>query len=170
MQRRLKIEKMSKKKAKYLVSKKGVISTIYDSQVESSKRRGHRPPEYSKQDLSEWLMSQVDFHKLHSEWVNSKYLSRLKPSVDRKHDDIHYCMSNIQLMTWGENNDKPHKLRGKKVQQFTKGGELIAEYPSLNEAGRQAKIHPRGISFSCSGERETAGGYVWKYKEGVQND
>ena len=92
--------------AKYQRTKKGVIGTIYNRQTRSSKSRGHRPPEYTKKEFKEWIVSQTLFHELYDEWKQSGYLKRLKPSVDRKCDDIHYCMNNIQLMTWEENNAK----------------------------------------------------------------
>ncbi len=91
---------------KYQRSKKGVANVIYNSQRLHSKKRGHRLPEYTKQELKEWLYSQKLFHELYLEWVNSGHKRRLKPSVDRKHDDVHYCMSNIVLITWEENNSK----------------------------------------------------------------
>ena len=73
------------------------------------------------------------------------------PSVDRIDDNIGYTISNIQLMTWGENDKKAHddmrdgKLIGgnknKPVLQFTKDGKFIAEYISQNEASRQNEIN-----------------------------
>ncbi len=93
---------------KYQKTKKGVIGLLYNSQKKHSKTRGHRPPEYTKQEFKDWIVSQTLFHELYDEWKQSGYIRRLKPSVDRKYDDIHYCMSNIQLMTFGENNAKPN--------------------------------------------------------------
>lgn len=50
---------------------------------------------------------------------------------------------------------------------------FIAEYPSYREAQRQTGIN--SIDVVCRGERQkgrkqkTAGGYIWKYKEDVQD-
>ena len=108
---------------KWKKTKLGIISVIYSNQKIHSKTRGHRPPEYTKQELKEWLFSQPKFHEIYSEWVNSNYKRRLTPSVDRKHDDIHYCFSNIQIITWYANMQKVNvgtflhgydKRRGKK--------------------------------------------------------
>ena len=160
---------------KYFKTKIGVCNQIYSSQKSSSKKRDHRPPEYSKQDFKEWLFSQTLFHELYEEWVQSGYKRRLKPSVDRKHDDIHYCMKNIQLMTWGENLNRhsiarmdgisghggePHTP----VVQYTKDGEFVEEYISQREAYRQTSIATSHICSCCKGKRKTTGGYVWKYK------
>ena len=160
----------------YLKTKDGLISNVYSNQKTSSKRRGHRPPEYTKQELKEWLFSQKLFHELHSEWAQSGYLKRLVPSVDRKHDDIHYCMKNIQLMTWEENEQKGHDdmRKGilkhghnpqKKVCQHTIDDEFIAEYHSMNEAERQTDIAQGSISRCCNGKLKSAGGFKWRYKQ-----
>ena len=53
----------------------------------------------------------------------------------------------------------------KKVLQFTKSGEFIKEWPSMNEASRQLKISCCNICRCCSGIRKSAGGYIWRYAE-----
>ncbi len=96
----------NKRAKKFKRSKSGVISQLYSAQKASSKKRGHRPPEYSREELKDWLYSQSLFHELYSEWVQSGYIKRLKPSVDRDRDETHYCFSNIRLCQWQENNRK----------------------------------------------------------------
>lgn len=44
-------------------------------------------------------------------------------------------------------------------------GQVIAEYPSANEAARQTKLYQGGISMCCRGECKTAYGYKWQYKK-----
>ncbi len=158
----------------YRRTKIGVISKMYGSQKQRSKTRGHRPPEYTNVELREWLFSQTLFHELYSEWSASGYKQRLIPSVDRKCDDIHYCMSNIQLMTWGENKAKGHKdMRTGRlkcgvtsqtiVKQYTKKGVFITKYHSLMEAERQTGVNNGNISLCCSKKIKTAGGFKWEY-------
>lgn len=60
------------------------------------------------------------------------------------------------------NHNKPKKS----VLQFTKEGELIAEYPSTREAERKTGYSQSSISKCCKGKYKSAGGYIWKYKEG----
>ncbi len=159
-------------KKAYTRTKKGLLNRIYSAQKSSSKDRGHRPPEYSKQELSDWLFSQTLFHELYDEWVRSDYEKRLKPSVDRKHDDIHYCMSNIQLMTWGENDDKG---RSKTVYQYKYNklmgiGSFIASYSSVVEASRVSGVNAPNIGSGATGKTKSAGGYFWSYKKlDIQN-
>lgn len=81
---------------------KGMIHTIYNNQVKSSKRRGHHRPTYTKIELYNWVMSQSNFNKLYNDWVYSNYNVNLIPSVD----SLGYSINNIQLITWLENNIK----------------------------------------------------------------
>jgi len=50
------------------------------------------------------------------------------------------------------------------VLQFTKTGEFIAEYFSINEAERCTGIAKCSICRCCKGELKSAGKFVWKYK------
>ena len=151
-------------------SKEAFIGRLYSNQVGSSKKRGHRPPEYSKSDLIDWLFSQKLFHTLYSEWVMSGFDKDLIPSIDRKCDDVHYCMNNIQLMTWRENRTKGHSDRrngvntslSMAVEQFTKGGEFVASFVSFKEAERITGVSNSHISKVCKGKRKTAGGFIWR--------
>ena len=51
------------------------------------------------------------------------------------------------------------------ILQFSKDGELIAEYSSIHEAERNTGCNNSHISSCCRGERKSAGGFIWKYKE-----
>ena len=56
------------------------------------------------------------------------------------------------------------KGTSKIVQQYNLQGNFIAEYYSLNEAGRVTNISSQNIGQVCKGKRPTAGGFIWKYK------
>ena len=51
------------------------------------------------------------------------------------------------------------------VMQYSKDMILIEEFSSLNKASISTKISKQSIRRCCDGELETAGSYVWKYKE-----
>ena len=51
------------------------------------------------------------------------------------------------------------------VLQFSKDGELIAEYSSIHEAERHTGCNHGNISKCCKGKLKSAGGYIWRYKE-----
>lgn len=55
--------------------------------------------------------------------------------------------------------------RSKTVLQIDKEtGQVIAEYPSTQEAARKLNICQSTISECCNGKRNTAGGFKWQYK------
>ena len=153
--------------------KKALAYKIHRTQSTSSVHRGHRPPEYTRKELYEWLMSQTLFHELHQEWVQSGYIVDLVPSVDRILDSVHYCFGNIQLMTWKENRIKGHQsiqdgltIHSKGVIQLSRDGEYIAEYVSALEAERQTSISASHIGECRNNNRKSAGGYLWIHSGG----
>lgn len=80
-----------------------------------------------------------DFNDGNLEWCDSKY--------------------NINYGTRIDRISKP-------VLQFTKTGELVREWSSTNEAGRNG-FHQSAVVNCCRGERKTHHGFIWKYKKDV---
>ena len=52
------------------------------------------------------------------------------------------------------------------ILQFAKDGELVKEWPSAHEAGRQLGIPQSNICHCIKGSYKTAGGFIWRYKHG----
>jgi hypothetical protein len=52
----------------------------------------------------------------------------------------------------------------KPVLQYTRDGEFLNEYISVDDASRITKIYKTAIAATARGERKTAGNFVWKYK------
>ena len=50
------------------------------------------------------------------------------------------------------------------VSQYTKEGVYIASYDSSLEAQRKTGVHNSHIVLCCKGERKSAGGFKWTYK------
>jgi group I intron endonuclease len=65
-----------------------------------------------------------------------------------------------------ENREKHAKnmaeTMGIKVSQYTKEGEFINTFRSVNEAQRQTGIHHHTIKMAYKGEQKLGGGYIWK--------
>ena len=164
--------KCTRKKVRKLKNKPG---HIFDSQKLHSKRRGDPVPVYTKQELIDWCLRQPLYHKLHKEWVKSKYNRKLAPSCDRIDDYKPYTLDNLQLTTWGENESRSHSdtknginnKRNKAVVQLTKNSKFITNYHSISEATRQTGVAHANISSCCRRERKSAGGYIWKFKSEV---
>lgn len=159
----------------YKYTKQGLISKLYGAQRYSSKKRGHPLPTYTNKELREWAFSKSNFHILYNQWKNSNFEKMLRPSLDRKNNDLGYSLDNIQFMTWAENKQKAHDdmrdgvlINGVnpqlQVDQFTKCGKYVATYVSQIEAERQTGISHAHISKVCRGIRKTAGGYKWRLK------
>ena len=75
-------------------------------------------------------------------------------------DNINYGTHNKRVSEARLN----HPAFSKKVQMFDKKtGELLATFPSTNEAGRVTGIANQSISKCCNGKYKSAGGYIWGY-------
>ena len=79
------------------------------------------------------------------------------------------CVFNLEWCTHSYNNsygtrvDKFRKKMGKVVLQYTKDGEFVKEWICMRVAERTTGI--KSIGAVCNGERKSAGGFIWKYKE-----
>ena len=61
----------------------------------------------------------------------------------------------------GENRHWKGKRR--EVLQYSIDGKKLKQYPSINEAARQTRIHHSNIFNSLKGKSKQAGGFVWRY-------
>ena len=94
---------------------------------------------------------------------------------------INYDKTNLRWVTKKENMNNPLTINGlskirignenaksiyRAVLQYTKDGELIKEWASMNSAARELKINRSGICDCCNGRNrcKSYGGYVWRYK------
>ena len=70
----------------------------------------------------------------------------------------------LKEMVWFVSGHINHKKQSKPVLQYTKDDQcFVAEYPSMQEAGRQTGINVGKICNCCNGKRKTTGGFIWKY-------
>jgi len=155
-------------------TKSGIVARIYNTQLATSRRRGHQLPAYTKNELYEWLMSQDKFHLIFNEWKSSGFKKDLKPSVDRLNDEDGYHFGNIQIETWDYNNKKgqrdiysgKNKKRLKEIYQFDFDGNLIATYPSIAIAGRATGSNIGHIGQVAKGKNASCNGFIWRYTNG----
>ena len=157
----------------YRKTPKGLITQIYGAQRNSSKKRGHKMPTYTKEELVLWLAKE-NFIQLYIEWQQSQYSKDTRPSVDRLDDTQGYTLTNIQLITWKENNDKARKAQStgklwngqelRAVIQLNLISKYVSEFKSARDAERQLNLSKGAVSACCHQKRQTAGGYKWQFK------
>ena len=54
------------------------------------------------------------------------------------------------------------------IEQFTRDGVFLQEFKSLHEAERITGVAFQNIYKVAKGKRNSAGGFIWKYKANVQ--
>lgn len=65
--------------------------------------------------------------------------------------------------------EHPEKKTTKAVSQYSIDGELIAAFVSAREAEQHTGVSHTNISSAVTGKQKTAGGYIWRYSDGLQN-
>jgi hypothetical protein len=64
-----------------------------------------------KEDFYNWALSSEEYHKLFSQYENSKYDRRLAPTVDRIDSSKGYTMDNMRWLTHSENSKLGNQSR-----------------------------------------------------------
>lgn len=150
-----------------------VPQRMYWDQCSNSKVRGHTPPQYTKQELTEWVLSQPNYLALYNAWKESDYISNLRPSCDRLDNSKGYSLDNIELITWAENRSRAHRDikagtlgdRHRPTYQYTLDGTFVARYISQAEAERITGTNQQNISACCRGLLSYSNRFQWFYSE-----
>jgi hypothetical protein len=152
-----------KEQQRYKHSLNGTIHRIYNSQKRSSKKRGHKPPAYTFDELANWIIHQPNFKKLWKAWKNSGYKKDLTLSVDRLDNSKGYSFDNIRLVSWYENNYKGWQDQKQKVNQYDLDGNYIRTFDSIAEAAEYMGKSYTPIINACAHRYKTAYNYQWRY-------
>lgn len=83
---------------------RGLVQRKVSHMKQSSKVRGHEPPNFDKYQLEDWMKIQPNFEVIWRNWVDSNYSKELVPSCDRLENSKGYTLDNLQLVPWYVNN------------------------------------------------------------------
>ncbi len=177
---------------RFLQSKTGMVKGIYSTQIAKSKKRKHPSPNYTEQELYDWVWKQPQAQQLYDAWVADNYSKKTKPSTDRLDDYQPYSLNNIRLITWQKHSQRYYQdaiagINTKTciaVDQFTLSGEFVQTYHSYKDAARAingsfgnirnvaeqtviTRTNPNGSKRSYI--LNSAHGFIWKKRQGAKN-
>lgn len=99
---------------------------------------------------------------------NPQNLTEVNHRDEDKHNNVasnlEWCTKGYNLK-YGTHNERSGRSRSKSVLQYTLDGQLIVEHYGTREASRHTGIPQSCIQRCCKGAYNSAGGYIWKYKE-----
>ena len=95
--------------------------------------------------------------------VNHKDENKTNNSVD----NLERC-TNEYNHNYGTINERISQSQSKPVLQYDLNGNLIKEWKSINECGRNG-FNQGDICKCCNGKRKTAKGFIWVYKNEEDN-
>jgi len=151
--------------------KLSVPTRIYSDQKYHSIARGHPLPSYTKKWFIDWCYSQPIFHTLYEDWVLSGYDTYKKPSANRINNSIHYTQTNIELMTWGENDSKGSddiknailiKKDSFSIDVFDLNGNLLSTEPTGSHVCRKYKVTSSSVTRGIRGLKRQILPYIFK--------
>ena len=157
----------------YRKSFDGMRMSMYSQMIKNSNDRKMELPNFSREELFVWL-SNNGYDSKYEHYVNSGYKTNERPSIDRISDYLPYCFSNMQLMTWRENNQKAYKDRrdgnntkqSKSILMYDLDGNFIKEAYSIQSLAREINCKASHICDVASGtRRKQVHGFTFKYKE-----
>ena len=86
--------------------------------------------------------------------------------------DVHHINfirddNRVENLVWLTKKEHHTLHKGTPVEQWTKDGKKVAEYPSQREASRQTGFSQGDISKVCNGvpNRKSVGGFIFRYKK-----
>lgn len=140
-----------------------IAHQLFSRMKRASKRRGHKFT-LDFNVFFEWLLEN-DFKGMLIVALEADD-NNLNPSVDRLDTNIGYLISNMELVTWRENQERNHEhLRKTRpsttVYQYTKDGVLVAECSSIRMAAKAVGCSTKEIRVVLDNPKRSCKGYRW---------
>lgn len=131
---------------------------------ESSKGKKHS--DETKKKISKYMTGRR-VGENHPMFGKQAYNKGIKMSDDQKKKLSESKKGQIPYNKGLKMSDKQKIKLSKPVLQYDKQGNFIAEYYGITEAEIQTNIRKSDICGCCKGKLKSAGGYIWKYKDGI---
>lgn len=98
---------------------------------------------------------------------NPRYGKKFPNQVYRKRMEAtgKISMSEKERMNRSLSHKNQTPINKRVVEQYDKNGNFIRLFESISEASKYTKVTLANISRCASGERKTAGGYIWKFND-----
>lgn len=163
------LKKAQESNKKAVIATNGDVTHYFSSQVEAANFLGVNSCHISAACRKEYGYKKVGGY----EWTytDKEYQKKVKPNKVKMSEEeysefLRKRMIGNKIMLGKKLSEKTkeklRKSQTKEVVQFQKNGEFVAEYYSTQEAKRCTGISH--IDDCCRGDRNTAGGYIWRYK------
>lgn len=116
----------------------------------------------SKEEFLNKFKNNKQFLDLFRRWQDSNFEYKEIPSINRLDNNKGYLPDNLEFITHSKNAgiDK-EKLP---ILMYDMDGNFIREYESKWRAHLELGIPNGNLVKCCYGERKSAGGYIWKFK------
>lgn len=100
-------------------------------------------------------------------YIRDNAFEMKQPSIDRINTYGDYTFDNCRFIEFEVNNKRRKRQTGRRsILQFDKKERFIKEYVGVSQASRETLINKSNISQALSGKQKTAGGFIWRYKDG----
>lgn len=163
------LKKAQESNKKAVIATNGDVTHYFSSQVEAANFLGVNSCHIAAACRKEYGYKKVGGY----EWTyaDKEYQKKVKPNKVKMSEEeysefLRKRMIGNKIMLGKKLSEKTkeklRKSQTKEVVQFQKNGEFVAEYYSTQEAKRCTGISH--IDDCCRGDRKTAGGYIWRYK------
>ena len=122
--------------------------------------------------VAQEFISKINFKSMPNENRQKININKLKINhkdenkLNNKVDNLEWC-TDAYNVNYGTRTQRSAKKYMKQIYQYDLQNNFIKEWNSITEASNKLKICFSCISCCINKKRKTAGGYIWKLKEGV---